>query len=434
MEVMVLVDPVSTGAVMADIASSRGFKVLVLWSKMCSPGSGPGAVIQGTYEAVEEQASIPATIKAIRDTLRRVPSSATKISACIPGFETGVMLSNLVSLHLGLLPHGSGNAPFKGGDRQNKHVQQKALEKFGLRTVREVFGYTWEDVEDRLRNLGLPIVVKPVQSGGNDGVKLCQSLQEVEEHFSHLCNTKRKLQSSSAGILLQEFLVGQEYIVDHVSRNGVHKTVMTWVSERQAANGGDFVYLATRPLQAKDCPSEVISYVRAVLDALQIRNGATHSEVKMTPHGPCLVEVNLRMMGANGAYVSLARLLTGTSHPDATLDSLNPELFDALPDVPRDFKTSGLIVSLVSYSFGIVASTPGFDRMKKLASFLELHTSISYGSAVKPSVDAFTMAGYLVLAGSCEQIREDVAQVRRFEKEGLFCFADERQRCFSGGP
>ena len=188
MEVIVIVDPVSTGARMAEVASSRGFRVVSLWSKECTPQiRGALAGIRDGYEAVEEQASIAATVEAIQDQLRRTsPSSATVLSACIPGNETGVKLADLISLHLGLLPHGSGNATFAGGDRRNKHVQQKALEKSGLRAVREVCGSKWQDVKDFLGDLGLPMVVKPVQSGGTDGVKLCQSLEEAEEHFSYI--------------------------------------------------------------------------------------------------------------------------------------------------------------------------------------------------------------------------------------------------------
>ena len=48
------------------------------------------------------------------------------------------------------------------------------------------------------------------------------------------------------------------------------------------------------------------------------------------------------------------------------------------------------------------------------------------------TVDAFTISGHLLLAGSNDQIRADVAEVRRLEEEGLFCFADEA-KCFSFG-
>jgi hypothetical protein len=79
-----------------------------------------------------------------------------------------------------------------------------------------------------------------------------------------------------------------------------------------------------------------------------------------------------------------------------------------------------------------VASTPGYEVMKKMDSFLELHTSISPGSAVEVTVDTFTFAGILVLAGSEDQIWADIVEVRRLEKEGLFCFT-ETNRFQCGG-
>jgi len=417
--VVVLVDPLSAGALLVDIVLSRGFGVLVLWSK--ERGESLSVIHKGVYKAVEEQVSIPETVKAIEGALS--PGSA--IVACIPGSESGVNLADQISIWLGLLANGSGNRPFPAGDRRNKHVQGRALKGIpGCRAIREVCGSAWEEVRDSCRELGLPMVVKPVQSAGTDGVKLCHSMQAVEEHFRHLQGTKRKLASSDHAILLQQFLVGQEYVVDHVSRDGVHKTVMTWVYEKQPANGSDFVYLSMRPVETKECPNDLIRYTRSVLDSLEIQNGATHTEVMMTADGPCLIEVNVRIMGGNGSYISLARLLTGTSHADAVLDCTDQKRFDALPDVPRAFQASGLVVFLISYSSGIVESTPGYEVMKKMASFLELHTSISPGSAVEVTVDTFTFAGILVLAGSKGQVLADIAEVRRLEKEGLFCFTE----------
>ena len=424
--VVVLVDPISTGNLLVDIVLSRGFGILVLWSK--ARAESLSVTTEGIYKAVQEQVSIPETVKAMKGALS--PGSA--IIACIPGSESGVNLADLISISLDLLANGSGNRPFPAGDRRNKHVQGRVLKALGCRTIREVCGCAWEEVRDACRELGLPMVVKPVQSAGTDGVKLCHSMQEVEEHFRHLQGTKRKVASSDHATLLQEFLLGEEYVVDHVSRDGVHKTVMTWVYEKQPANGSDFVYLAMRPVETKECPSDLIPYTRSVLDALDIQNGATHAEVMMTADGPCLIEVNVRVMGGNGSFISLARLLTGTSHADAVLDCMDQKRFDALPGVPRPFQASGLVVFLISYSSGIVASTPGYEVMKKMASFLELHTSISPGSAVEATVDTFTFAGILVLAGSKDQIQADIVEVRRLEKEGLFCFT-ETSRFQCGG-
>ena len=51
---------------------------------------------------------------------------------------------------------------------------------------------------------------------------------QAEAHFQLLMTSQRKCGSQQAAVLLQEYLKGKEYIVDHVSRDGVHKTTLVW--------------------------------------------------------------------------------------------------------------------------------------------------------------------------------------------------------------
>ena len=172
-------------------------------------------------------------------------------------------------------------------------------------------------------------------------------------------------------MLWQELLEGPEYVVDQVSRDGLHKTVMVWSYEKGQANGRDFVYRSMRPLAPSEYPKGLVSYTRRALDALHFRNGATHAEVIMTSQGPCLVEMNVRLMGAGGCFVGLSRALTGTSHVDAVLDGLDSERFSLLPDVPEPFEAQrGLILFLSSYVSGTVLATH-FEKLRSLPSFME---------------------------------------------------------------
>jgi phosphoribosylamine-glycine ligase len=72
----------------------------------------------------------------------------------------------------------------------------------------------------------LEVVVKPVNSAGSDGVKLCHDLAEAQEHFDHLTKSQMVNGRGCPAVVCQEFLQGKEYIVDHVSRDGIHKTAM----------------------------------------------------------------------------------------------------------------------------------------------------------------------------------------------------------------
>merc|ERR1711971_302193 len=226
-----------------------------------------------------------------------------------------------------------------------------------------------------------------------------------------------------------EFLMGKEYVVDHVSCNGVHKTLMVWVYDKRPTNGGDFVYYGMIPVDSASEEAQVlIKYTRTVLDALKLDNGPSHGEIMMTEDGPCLVEMNCRTHGGDGAWVPLARALAGYAQPELTLDShMNEQAFSQIPDVmPSPFKASGQTVDLVSYFSGTVKAMPAFERMQKLPSFVALQTGVKVGSKVGLTVDALSRAGGLVLVNSdATQLEADIAEVREMEKLGLFVFEDE---------
>jgi biotin carboxylase len=115
---------------------------------------------------------------------------------------------------------------------------------------------------------------------------------EAREHFDFLSSSNRCRGAQGRGVQLQEFLEGTEYIVDHVSCDGVHKTTMLWMHDFQEVNGHR-VCIAQRPVPFdSSAMAELVAYTRQCLNALGVRNGATHTEVMWTSGGPCLVEVH----------------------------------------------------------------------------------------------------------------------------------------------
>jgi biotin carboxylase len=422
--IVVVVDPVSTGGAVAFEAHLRGHAVIAVWCNElmddmrshipdCCKTEG-----FKFYAEVDERCSIEETAVAVKAIAGDMP-----IAACIVGGESGVTLADKLSLELGVRTNGV----FPSGDRRNKSVQQKAVKSAGLRAVREALGTEWDEVEAFVDSESFPVVVKPVESCGSDGVKLCKTKQEAKDHFNLLMHSQRKVGAQGAAVLCQEFLKGNEYVVDHVSCNGVHKTLMVWVYDKRPTNGGDFVYYGMIPVDSASEEAQVlISYTRTVLDALKLNNGPTHGEIMMTEDGPCLVEMNCRSHGWDGAWVPLARALTGGySQPEVALDShMNEQAFSQIPDVmPSPFKASGQTLMLVSNFSGTVKATPGYDRMRKLSSFVALQTGVTVGSKVELTVDLFSAVGVLILVNSdAAQLEADMAEVREMEKVGLFEF------------
>lgn len=306
-------------------------------------------------------------------------------------------------------------------NRRDKKVQQELIKARGLRSIRQAAGSNFDQVEDFLRSEKFPVVVKPVDSAGSDGVKLCHSFQEAKEHFHHLLSTQMVNGGTCHEALCQEYLRGKEYVVDHVSSNGEHKTVMCWVYDKRPANGAQFVYHGVIPVSSESEEAKaMIPYVRDVLRALGVSNGPSHGEVIMTEDGPCLVEMNCRAHGGDGNWQGLCKeLCGGYNQVTATVDSyLDLDKFHELPNkMPSPFLAAGEEVDLVSFFAGTVVSTPGFDKIRQLESFVLMASHVVPGTKVAKTIDLVTDIGNIILMHPDRNILEgDVEFIRSLEK------------------
>jgi len=156
----------------------------------------------------------------VREVANEIQEACGKyeLVSVIAGGDRGVDFADALSETLGLLTNGT-YIP----NRRDKKVQQELAKAAGLRSVRQAGGTHFEDVEQFLRTESYPVVLKPIESSGSDGVKLCYTFQEAKDHFELIMASPMVDGGPNTGVLAQEFLRGKEYIVDHVSRNGIHK-------------------------------------------------------------------------------------------------------------------------------------------------------------------------------------------------------------------
>lgn len=431
-EAVVLIDPYSTGCCIAEEIMKRGFSVIALWTRGFSPEMKthvPLSCGNIKYLAeVEEGETLAQTSQKMYEA-----AGSLRVVACLAGGEAGVDLADALSEHIKVRTNGTVIP-----NRRDKKIQQEIIRKHGLRSIRQAGGSDFGEVKHFLENEPYPVVLKPVESAGSDGVKLCHSFEEAEEHFHVLMNSQMVNGGNCPSVLCQEFLRGKEYVVDHVSRDGEHKTVMVWVYDKRPCHGAEFVYFGCVPVDSESREAKiVIPYVQGVLDALEIRNGPSHAEVMMTPDGPCLVEMNCRAHGGDGNWRPLCRHLTGGySQVEATVDAfLDKQQFSVLPSKPPSpFKASGQEVILVSYGRGVVKATPGFDIIKEMPSFVYLETGVRPGSRVDYTIDLFTGIGSVILMHKDPAILEgDIQRIRDMEKNNeLFTF--EQQSRYMKSP
>ncbi|EOD09448.1 hypothetical protein EMIHUDRAFT_420576 [Emiliania huxleyi CCMP1516] len=421
MSTVIIVDPISTGGALAAELHSRGIKMICVWSSEVGEMRThvPDIAKHLSWLAVLEEGSDGIESLALQ-VQQVVSESKTELVACLAGGEPGVLCADALSSALNL--RSNGVEP----QRRNKSWQQKAVRAAGLRATREASGTSVDDacVQAFLSSEQYPIIVKPTESAGSDGVKKCATKAEAEAHFEVLMHAQHRVGSVGAAVICQEFLAGDEYVVDHASRDGEHKLVMIWKYDRRPCNGGDFVLFSMVPVPS-DAPevAGLVAYTRGVLDALSLKHGASHAEVMLTADGPCLVEMNCRAHGADGVWAPLARALTGGySQLDAAADAaLDAAAFEALPGRYGPFKAAGQFTQLVSRSEGTIASLAPLDAVRALPSFQHMQVSVdvAVGRRLVRTVDLFTAMGFAIQCHDDPAIvAADVAAIRAMEEAG----------------
>lgn len=414
---VIVVDPISTGANLASEILSRGYPVIRVLSRSCPESvanlvDASGELLSNFAATIEHKGDVEATIQAAKKV-------GFVIIAVFAGSELGVEVADELSERMGLMTNGTSltNA------RRDKYEMGEQVRSAGVRAVKQHKCSTVEEVEAAAKDIAsgtseFAAIIKPVRSAGSDSVYLCRSTEELLSKFQLIVGQTNQIGQANVACLVQEYLAGQEYVVDTVSLSGVHKVAAIWAYDKRPANGQNFVYHGMQCMDASDPRYDgLISYFMKVLDSLSIKNGPSHGEVMMTSTGPCLVEVGARPHGAEGTFISIANACYGFSQVTMTADAyLDPEAFARYPERPKK-ANDGRLVDIVSYADGVIKSLPHLNQVKKLASFHKTLMLPKPGDKVVPTVDCFTAVGAVALIHKDEQVvTKDYETIRQLER------------------
>ncbi|TMW58335.1 hypothetical protein Poli38472_011923 [Pythium oligandrum] len=437
-KVVIVVDPFSTGAVVAHSLMERGYECICVYSdKLENIENVASLVPEGltlTFAATiafegKLEKTIAAIKKAASSVAGRSRSSSSEqrdnenlISAVLPGAELGVRLADALADSLGL----DANVMEHSSARRDKYLMGETLRQKGVRAVKQVKATTWDEAKafilDDLKPSPFEVVLKPLESAGTEDVVLCLSMEEAEQTFNSIIGKINGLGIENNAVLLQEYLEGDEYVVDTVSRNGEHKVIAIWKYDKRRVNNAAFVYFGLSIIPADGIVNELIDYQFQVLDALGIRNGPAHGEVKFCRGSPVLIEVGARCHGGEGAWVPIANKCVGYNQVDAAIDSfLNPAAFNSLPKRPTKLLEYGCEAMLVSYKNGVLKALPGLDEIEKMPSFLKKEIFLGPGDMIRRTIDMFTTPGSIMLTHKDKNVLdENLARIRELELDGLY--------------
>ncbi len=337
----------------------------------------------------------------------------------MPGFHTGVYLADILGTRLGIPSNNECTTKF----RMDKFLMHQTLAKYGIDHAKsflvgnreELLNRFYHDFEER------PVMVKPSNSAGTDMVFYCKSQDDVSNAFKNIHNKTNAMDITNEKILIQEYLEGDEYIVNTVSFNGYHITTDIWRSYKNIINDRTFFYDRAELLESVgNIQQRLCEYNSKVLEALGFTFGACHNELIMTSRGPVLVEMNPRLSG--GHLPDIALVCTGMGQV-GWVRKLAEQLLNqvALKPVNYQLHKKSYVVTLISYVSGTLKRFENLDRIESLQSFYSMDMRVNVGENIKRTVDVWTGPGLVVLTHDDPQIvHEDFIKVREIEKEGLY--------------
>ena len=188
--------------------------------------------------------------------------SGCDVACVMAGSEYGVPFADMLSRRLGL----PGNDPSTTADRTEKLQMHRALERAGMRCIRTVPVSSEDDIRGFWR--GTPAVVKPSRSGGTVGFHLCHTLDECISAYRSLTDTPDWTGGDGNEPIIQDYIGGTEYIVNTLSRDGVHRITDMWAYRKQNVGDGMAYDCAMSVTEPDESEQAVAEYALDVLSTL----------------------------------------------------------------------------------------------------------------------------------------------------------------------
>ena len=187
---------------------------------------------------------------------------------------------------------------------RTKYNQRKAFERAGINVPRF---YKVSD-NDELNGIELdtPLIVKPIDSGGSQGITLVRAIDGLKKAYI----SAQKL-SPAREVIIEEYVDGREFSVECLSYKGEHYLVQ--ITDKVTTGEPHFVELQHH--QPANISLHLTQRIKAMvfkaLDALKIENSPSHTEIKLNSRGELfIIEIGARLGG--GMITSdLVRLSTG---------------------------------------------------------------------------------------------------------------------------
>lgn len=405
-DTFVVVDGFSGGIYIAPLLRGYGYKVIHITSIL---GKNLGySFIENDYIAcLYEEENLKTLIASLEEW------GIKNIRGVFAGSEAGVFLAEKLNSILNL-PY--KNDPRLIHTRRNKYYMQEVLKKAGISSIKQIITNNFKEIEYWIKCNPFPIVLKPIESAGSDNVFICNTKQEAREAFDKIISSLNIFKIPNRHVLCQEYIDGQEYMINSVSYEGHHSFVE--ILKIYKIGNRTPLYNYFECIYPFDPHYEkIVNYLKEVYNALGIKFGATHAEVKVRKNNLGykinLIEVGARLGGiaAPSAFIQAH----GYSQVTCLVDSFVKPDFIKNFKIKRHPKQKVVAVYLISKTQGYLKENFHPSLFRNLKTFHLAHFNFKKGEYFPKTTHLLNNPGYIYLVGEEREILQDIQMIRALE-------------------
>lgn len=270
-----------------NICKRKGYKTIVT-DKFKNAYAFKFADIAICVDAVNKEEILNYAIK------YNIVGILTKTEALLPTVAYVCEKLNLIGL--------SNKAAMVSND---KFLLREYMQKAGMKTPENWVVTSLEDIENIKFKFNYPLVIKPVDSAGSEGVIKVQNEVELLQKFNFSMSF-----SLTGKVMIEAFLEGKECGVETITQNGI--TNIIGITEKNVQGSPYFVEtMHMIPGEySKDILHSIEDTAKQLLDIIDVKDGISHIDMMITKEGPIVIETGTRM-GGDYICTDLIPLSTG---------------------------------------------------------------------------------------------------------------------------
>ena len=288
----------------------------------------------------------------------------------------------------------------------DKFKMREKCREIGVDTLAYQLVDSFDEAREFFKNIGKPVILKPINNQGSKGVYKATTLSELEEKYQEATRYAR-----GEKILLEEFVTGEEeLVIEGIALDGWCENLICGdtyyfdISDVFSARQRIFP-----SVKRQDIVEKALSLNKKIIEGFGLSRGLTHGEYIISDDKVYLIEIAAR--GA-GVYISsdIVPLMTGLDTTSFIIDIATKEKVER-PQITHNNK----VVCYTAFFLpeGEVKSISGVEEV---VSQTYVHhnnlTLLNVGQKIKKNTDKTSRFFMVLEADSMQEMNDRIAFIQ----------------------